>query len=239
MIQRQKDVGRRTAQDTKPRHVAGRPADAELTQRILEATVALLMETGYAGLRIETVARHAECGKTAVYRRYRSKPELVAAAVLSVTEDSPEPDTGSLVEDLVEHAMVNGRNSASLINSDPDSVGLSAAFDPEVYGILWERCFCDRHRRGMDLIKRGIARGQIDQRADADAIIDAIAGFILYRQTVKHIEIIPEHYRDLITALVAHPPLHDRGNADATKSGVPQCNTAHGDGTQAQERTLT
>ena len=224
MFRQQEGVRRHAVQGNGPRYRhlrAGRPVDVELTQRILDATVALLLETGYAGLRIDTVARRAECGKPAVYRRYRCKSELVAAAVLSVTEVSPEPDTGSIVEDLVEHAMVNRRNSANLISSDPDSVGLTAAFDPEVFGILWERCFRDRHRRGVNLIKRGIARGQIDRRADADAIIDAVAGFTLYRQTVKHIEIVPQHYRDLITALVAHPPLRGEGNAQATQTRTP------------------
>ena len=200
MLQRPQDE-----QTDRPR--PGRPTDADLTDRILATTLELLVDTGYAGLRIETVARRVGCGKPAVYRRYASKPELVAAAVLSTIEDRPEPDTGSLEEDLLQHVLVNQRNSAQIVRSDPDEFGLTAAFDPEVFGILWERGFRERHEKGVAVIERGVARGEIAPDVDADALLDAIAGFTLYRQTIKHIAIEAEQYRSLIAALVAHPPL--------------------------------
>ena len=201
----------------------GRPTDADLTERILATTLELLVDTGYAGLRIETVARRVGCGKPAVYRRYASKAELVAAAVLTTIEDHPEPNTGSLSDDLLQHVLVNQRNSAQIVRSDPDAFGLTAAFDPEVFGILWERGLRERHQKGVAVVERGVARGEIDPDVDADALLDAIAGFTLYRQTIKHIPIGTEHYRGLIAALVAHPPLR----ADAEHDDPPHQGPQH------------
>ncbi|MCH3974375.1 MAG: TetR/AcrR family transcriptional regulator [Bifidobacterium tibiigranuli] len=185
----------------------GRGADEHLTQRILKATVSLVTQTGYEGLRMEAVARLAQCGKPAIYRRYANKAELVAAAVLSVVEPSDAPDTGSVEGDLLEHIMTTQHNSALLTRADPDAIGLTAAFEPAVFELLWERLFKQRHQRGMALIMRGVERGQITPDVDADALVDVLAGFTLYRQTVKHIDINEQQYREIIAAIVAQPPL--------------------------------
>ena len=63
--------------DLKP----GRPRDPETDRAILQATLKLLTDQGYAGMSVERVASEAGVGKTTIYRRYSSKEELVAAAL--------------------------------------------------------------------------------------------------------------------------------------------------------------
>lgn len=59
----------------------GRPRDARRDVAILEATLSLLTELGYEQLSIEAVAGRSGVAKTTIYRRYRDKADLVAAAV--------------------------------------------------------------------------------------------------------------------------------------------------------------
>ena len=59
----------------------GRPRDPGLDAAILAATRALLVEHGYQGITMQGVARIAGVHVPAIYRRWRTKFELVEAAV--------------------------------------------------------------------------------------------------------------------------------------------------------------
>src|SRR4051794_23872567 len=80
----------------------GRPRDARHDEAILEATMALLSEAGYARLTIDGVAARAGVGRPTIYRRWPSKPALVVAALLHAPQiQVPHADTGSLRADLI------------------------------------------------------------------------------------------------------------------------------------------
>ncbi|MEK8174383.1 helix-turn-helix domain-containing protein [Streptomyces sp. M19] len=61
--------------------VQGRPRDTSRDLAILDATLSLLTEVGYEQLSMEAVASRSGAAKTTIYRRYRDKAALVAAAV--------------------------------------------------------------------------------------------------------------------------------------------------------------
>ncbi|MEU2690163.1 TetR/AcrR family transcriptional regulator [Streptomyces hygroscopicus] len=61
--------------------VMGRPRDTSRDLAILDATLSLLTEVGYEQLSMEAVAIRSGAAKTTIYRRYRDKAALVAAAV--------------------------------------------------------------------------------------------------------------------------------------------------------------
>jgi AcrR family transcriptional regulator len=79
-----------------------RPSDARADRAILEATLELIADLGVHDFRTEDVAARAGVGKGAIYRRYRSKDELVTAAIAAlVNEEVAVPDTGSTRADLL------------------------------------------------------------------------------------------------------------------------------------------
>lgn len=84
---------------------AGRPRDPEVERKILAVTQDLLVERGYPGTTIAEVARLARCSKSAIYRRWDTKEELVVAAVRDLQVAPVEPDTGLLRDDLLAAAM--------------------------------------------------------------------------------------------------------------------------------------
>ncbi|MFG6202080.1 TetR/AcrR family transcriptional regulator [Nonomuraea sp. JJY05] len=59
----------------------GRPRDPENDAAILEAALDLLIERGAAGTSIEAVAQRAGVAKLTVYRRWRTKDDLLMAAL--------------------------------------------------------------------------------------------------------------------------------------------------------------
>ena len=88
---------------------------------VLDATSMLLSEVGYDQLSVEAVASRAGVHKTTVYRRWPTKPELIAeAALVQAAEAVPIPDTGTLLGDL----------QTLLARSSPTSVPTAAHVAP-------------------------------------------------------------------------------------------------------------
>jgi AcrR family transcriptional regulator len=72
----------------------GRPRDAGRDVAILEAALSLLSEVGYEQLSMEAVASRSGAAKTTIYRRFRDKAALVAAAV-EHRSDAVPPEAAS------------------------------------------------------------------------------------------------------------------------------------------------
>ncbi|PCE15203.1 hypothetical protein AUC47_14655 [Microbacterium sp. SZ1] len=84
---------------------AGRPRDPGVESAILSAVQDLLIEDGYEGTTIAAVAERARCGRSAIYRRWENKAELVVAAVRALQITTEAPDTGTLRGDLLAAAL--------------------------------------------------------------------------------------------------------------------------------------
>lgn len=75
----------------------------EREDAILTSAIVLLGELGYDALTMDAVAARAHASKATMYRRWRSKAELVKAALdsLDAGHNATIPDTGALRSDLV------------------------------------------------------------------------------------------------------------------------------------------
>jgi AcrR family transcriptional regulator len=81
---------------------ATRRRGGDLEAAIYDAVFAQLEKTGYHGLTMEGVAGAARTGKAALYRRWRSKDELITDALKHVLPEPPTPpDTGKVRDDLL------------------------------------------------------------------------------------------------------------------------------------------
>ena len=159
----------------------GRPRDPEADHAILQTTLKLLTEHGYAGLSVERVASEAGVGKTTIYRRYTTKDKLVAAAVGAMKDDlGPPPDTGDVRADIVEMLV----RSIGMLEPGPGFAIIGALLveerrNPQLIELFRQRIMRPRRDDVITLLKRGIERGEI--RADADLAVaaHAILGSIL------------------------------------------------------------
>ncbi|MDQ0813096.1 AcrR family transcriptional regulator [Streptomyces sp. B3I7] len=168
----------------------------EVTEAIRAAVFEELAAVGYARMSIEGIARRAGVGKTAVYRRWRSKLHLVLDLVSALAvQGMPAPDTGSLEADLRLLYEVTSRALRHPVAGQilPD-LQAEAARNPEIAEALQKAL-----REGQQSVTRGIvaaatARGEIRASADEGLALDLISGPLYWRAVVAREPKLPKGY---------------------------------------------
>lgn len=159
----------------------GRPRDPRIVGAVLDATVELLGETGYADLSVAAIAKRAGTSKPAIYRRWPSKAHLVHEAVFPIGEATELPDTGSLAGDV--RAMV--RRSADVLTTPAARAALTGlvgelAADPTLHAALLER-FSDILSHGLtDRLDAAASRGEARPDVAAADLVEAVAGITFF-----------------------------------------------------------
>ncbi|MFE9201846.1 TetR/AcrR family transcriptional regulator [Micromonospora sp. NPDC007230] len=159
----------------------------EITTAIRGAVMQELAAVGYGRLSIEAVARRAGVSKTAIYRRWSSKLELVLEIVSSAAVRSlPLPDTGDLRGDLEMLFLIMSRAlrhplAAQII---PDLLA-EAARNPRIAQTLEEALRANQRDVGGQLIGRAIERGELGPDIDLDLAVDLIVGPLYWRLAVS------------------------------------------------------
>lgn len=186
----------------------GRPRNPEVDRAILRAALDLLAEESYDALSMEAVAARAGCGKAAIYRRWPSKSALVVDAVAACKEKAIQlPDTGSTREDLRLHVQNMVRH---LRTSDTGRImpALLAelARNPEFAASFRQGLVQPRRALVLEMLRRGVARGELRPDVDLDIVADAMAAVFHYRMFFTGQEIdddMPERVVDLLWRGVA------------------------------------
>jgi AcrR family transcriptional regulator len=115
----------------------GRPRDPSRDGVIRAAILRLLADVGYGALTMDAVASEAGVGKATIYRRWRTKQDLVVDTISDLNRDeAAPPDTGSLEGDLRAMmrqmvTMISGPTGAatlSLLSTMPHHPALAEAF---------------------------------------------------------------------------------------------------------------
>jgi len=154
----------------------GRPRSASADRAILDAALKLLVDLGYARMSVEAVAAEAKVGKTTIYRRYPSKPDMAAAAVLAAMRPVEALNTGSLRGDLLAYVKLNeevflngpGLRIAALMITEQ-------SHHPDLFKTVQERLIIPRRASLKAAVERGIQRGEVRPDVDIDVVIDMIA----------------------------------------------------------------
>ena len=187
-----------------PRVGAQRPGGRAERVRtaVLDAAAALLMEVGYERLSVDEVAARAGVHKTTVYRRWPTKPELIAEAVREHSEiNIPVPDTGSLLDDLQELA----REVVAEIASDGGarrsrSIVAAASTSDELADGL-HAFWAHRMKVTAPIVERAIERGELPADSNPNVIIEALVGPIWLRLLLTG-EPIDDDFADRIAELI-------------------------------------
>jgi len=172
---------------------------------IRAAILQVLAQSGYAGLTMDAVASVAGVGKATIYRRWRTKSDLVADAVAELSQLSTEaPDTGSLEGDLRVLlrwlvGAVNGPLGAatlSLLSALPHEPGLRDAFRNGPMGV-WSGAF-------RQVWERAEARGEVGPGVMGTAVASTASSPILQRWLFSG-EPVSEAFADEVLAEVVLP----------------------------------
>jgi AcrR family transcriptional regulator len=169
---------------------------------ILDAVIDGLIEHGYQQLTVEGVAARAGVHKTTLYRWWSGKPALVAEALAQRMLTGPVPDTGTTRGDLVAWLRVTIANytGARAGVAMPALIGDLAATPDGL--AAFRRAFLTERRAGCaELVRRGMAAGDLPADTDVELVLDVLAGTVFYRELVSGIPItdeLPERLVDLL-----------------------------------------
>jgi AcrR family transcriptional regulator len=160
----------------------GRPRDERADRAILTATLELMAEDGVRDLRMDDVAQRAGVGKATIYRRYRSKEELVTAAVAGLVSDIEIPDTGSTRGDLLALMLdavevYNGSVQAAAMPSLVEAMGRDAG----LARVVREGFLVGRRAALAAVVQRGVERGELRADVDLELALDVLGGPLFYR----------------------------------------------------------
>lgn len=166
----------------------------EITTAIRRAVLQELAAVGYGRLSIEAVARRAGVGKTAVYRRWGSKLDLVLEIVSDVAGRSlPLPDTGSLTGDIEVLLRVAARALRHPLASQiiPDLLA-EAARTPQLAETLRSALHTNQRDIAALLVARAVGRGELPAGADPDWVVDLVVGPLYWRLAIARVPLPAE-----------------------------------------------
>ncbi|MCF3145717.1 TetR/AcrR family transcriptional regulator [Streptomyces platensis] len=173
------------------------------TAAIRAAVFEELAAAGFARMSIEGIARRAGVGKTAVYRRWRSKLHLVLDVVSAVAAAGmPTPDTGSLAGDVRMLLEVAARALRHPMASQiiPDLLA-EAARSPELAQALKAALHDSQEGVAAAVVARAVERGELPPDVDARLALDLLTGPLYWRLLVARDE-LPKGYLDALTRSV-------------------------------------
>jgi AcrR family transcriptional regulator len=175
----------------------------DITVAIRNDVMHELAEVGYGRLSIEAVARRAGVGKTAIYRRWGNKLEMVLEIVSDVAGRSvPLPDTGSFGGDLELLMMIVSRALRHRIASQiiPDLMA-EASRNPQIADTLQTALRVHQQAVGDKLVGQAIARGELPADTDPQLVVDLILGPLYWRLAVSRNPISDEYLEKLTAAI--------------------------------------
>ncbi|GGJ43235.1 TetR/AcrR family transcriptional regulator [Deinococcus roseus] len=161
----------------------GRPRNHAHSDAAKEAALHLLKEQGYAAISMEGIAQHTGIAKQTLYRRWKSKRDLILDAFVDQADRIPlVPPTGNLQEDL----RLYLQQTAVLLNSDCGTTnrallaeGLQdAAFLKE----LREKHLIKRRNRLAEILRRPF---QFSAEQE-EYLIDLALGPVWYRLLIQN-----------------------------------------------------
>src|SRR5260221_4345195 len=163
--------------------VRSRPGgwSARVQVAVFEATFQLLEEGGYEMLSMASIAERTGVHETSLYRRWKTKEQLVFDAVNHrVAQDIPVPDTGALRSDLVTVLQSLRLFLQSRLGQALTQTAVATLHVPELCAFRQEHW---RQRRAhlQILFDRAIARGELSPQVDCQFLLETLSGIMYMR----------------------------------------------------------
>jgi AcrR family transcriptional regulator len=160
----------------------GRPRDNALDTAITDATKSVLLSDGYAAVNIDRVAKLAGTTRAAIYRRARTRGELVVGLLVSQFGSDPAPNTGQLSRDLLRlQQLQRDFFSHPVIKAGLAGVLSDFTTDDNLGTVFYERFMAPRRRSVVAMLARAVDRGEIAPVKHPDIVSDLLTGPLLLR----------------------------------------------------------
>ncbi|MGP9020518.1 TetR/AcrR family transcriptional regulator [Streptomyces sp. BR1] len=178
---------------------------SDVTEAIRKAVFEELAAVGFARMSIEGIARRAGVGKTAVYRRWKSKLSLVLDLVSAfAAQGLPVPHTGSLYGDIRALLAVASLALRHPVASQviPDLL-VESVRHPEIADAIKEALLDGQKGVAAVVVREAVERGELPEGADPDRALDLIVGPLYWRLVVVRGDLPKGYLDDLAKSAVA------------------------------------
>lgn len=184
----------------------GSTPDPTVVDRVLEAVLDELVESGRDRLSMDRVAARAGVSKTTVYTRWSTKDELLTAAYRASSSAFPNIDTGTLRGDLdrlLEFVIAGaaerryGVVMAELLAASATNPALRPELD--AHSENWNSGI-------QDMLRAGQVRGELDDDVDIGFLAEVIVSVTLGRLLFQHPPIDDTLPADIARLVLDSPP---------------------------------
>lgn len=170
---------------------------------MVDACVELLAEVGREGLSREKIARRAGVSVMAVYRRFASVEDLLAAVASTPLAGRTQPaNTGTLSGDLTDLL----RRRIDLLAHPSSRRGaaelLAAAAGSEPIRAAMQASLKQRRGETVEVLRRARERGELRPDLDDDLILDLLEGLVYYRLLWRYAPLAHAEVEATIEALL-------------------------------------
>ena len=157
----------------------GRPPDLAKRRAVIDATLEVLAERGYASLTIDAVAQRAGSNRVLIYRVWDGKPALVADALFGTAADLSVADTGSVRGDLRDliAQLATTMSRPAYLNGVP-GLTVDMLREPEGWREIHDRYIRPAEEAVATILARGRDRGEVVASLDGRTITYLISGAI-------------------------------------------------------------
>jgi AcrR family transcriptional regulator len=183
---------------------AGRPRDPRIDAAILRATTDLLVEIGYSNLTMAAVAERAGTTKTALYRRWSSKAELVHEAAFPAAPTAIESPPGDFRADV--RAMISAARdvfTSPVVRAALPGLIADMTADTELNARVMDR-FTDVFSAVRSRLAEALRRGDVRPDIEPERLIEVIGGTTMLRLLLWPDKELDDDWVDQTTAIVAH-----------------------------------
>jgi AcrR family transcriptional regulator len=160
---------------------AGRPRDPRIDAAILRAAADLLVEIGYSNLTMAAVAQRAGTTKTALYRRWSSKADLVHEAAFPAAPTALTAPAGDIAADV--RAMIAAARdvfTSPVVRAALPGLIADMADDADLNTRVMQR-FTGLFAAVRARMDDAVARGEVYADVDTDRLIEVIGGATMLR----------------------------------------------------------
>ncbi|MCX4451134.1 TetR/AcrR family transcriptional regulator [Streptomyces sp. NPDC087866] len=184
---------------------AARRNGPALTRAIMQTTLELGQELGYAKLSIEAIAARAGVGKHTIYRRWSSKGTLLLDSLLSLSESALDyPHTEDVEADLRQQIyeaidLLAGPSFRPLFQA---LVG-EAQHDPGVAAALNERFITPQADKTVARLRAAQAEGRLSPDFDLDLSMALLSGPLYFQLLITQEPLTHAYVDRVLDALFA------------------------------------
>jgi len=158
---------------------------ARVRADVLQAAIDELADAGYAAFGLDGVARRAGVHRATLYRRWRTREDLLFDAIAEHALDAvPIPDTGSVRDDLLRYAAAIAKSTGTPTMQAVIRSYIAEAVRNQALADTARRYWKERMKLASVIVTRAIDRGELPASVDAGQVLEHVLGPLYLRRLV-------------------------------------------------------